>query len=309
ALPAQARELFLPALQGSGAAQYRFNLLGSAKLHFLEPRYGVDAWQTLQLLAPLDDAGSDALWSEAREATALRAQAANTPLAGASFAPPPARALRAESYAAWSKSLSAHLYETARTELLYCAALKLASAPGESEGDFRVRLGQRLRELRDTQLAALNSSYAPKLAALQERLQRAQARATREHSQATQQTLQTVVAVGSTILGALFGRRAASVGTVGRAATAIRSATRIGQERQDAAQADDSAGAVEQAMHQLQSDCEAAVNALKAQLDPAAIVLQSVSVAARKSDIAIGELAVGWLPWRAGADGFPAPAC
>jgi len=309
ALPAQARELFLPPAPGSGAVQYRFNLLGSAKLHFLDSRYGVDTWQTLQLLAPLDNTGSDALWSEAREAAALRTQAADTPLASASFAPPPARALRAESYAAWSKSLSAHLYETARTELLYCAALKLASAPGESEGDFRVRLGQRLRELRDTQLAALSSSYAPKLAALQERLQRAQVRATREHSQAAQQTLQTVVAVGSTILGALFGRRAASVGTVGRAATAIRSATRIGQERQDAAQADDSAGAVEQALHQLQSDCDAAINALKAQLDPAAIVLQSVQIAARKSDIAVGELAVGWLPWRVGADGFPAPAC
>ena len=309
ALPAQARELFLQALPGSGAVQYRFNLLGSAKLHFLDPHYGVDVWQTLQLLAPLDNEGSDALWSEAREAAALRTQATSTPLAGASFTPPPARALRVESYAAWSKSLSAHLYETARTELLYCAALKLASAPGESEGDFRVRLGQRLRELRDTQLAALNSSYAPKLAALQERLQRAQARATREHSQATQQTLQTVVAVGSTILGALFGRRAASVGTVGRAATAIRSATRIGQERQDAAQADDSAGAVEQAMQQLQSDCDHALNALKAQLDPAAIVLQPVQIAARKSDIAVGELAVGWLPWRVGTDGFPAPAC
>jgi hypothetical protein len=269
----------------------------------------VDAWQTLQLLAPLNPEGKDAVWSEAREATALRTQAGNAPLAGAGFTLPPASALRADSYAAWSKSLSAHLYETARAELLYCEALKLASTPGESEGDFRVRLGQRLRELRDSELDKLQSSYAPKLTALQDRLQRAQARATREHSQATQQTLQTVVAVGSTILGALFGRRAASVTTVGRAATAIRSATRIGQERQDAANADESASSVEQAVKQLQADCDAAVAALKAQRDPGAISLQTVQVAARKSDIAIGELAVGWLPWRVGADGFPQAAC
>jgi hypothetical protein len=309
ALPAQARELFLAALQGNGSVQYRFNLLGSAKLHFVEPRYGVDAWQTLQLLAPLNAEGSDALWGEARDATGLRAQALGAPAAGAAFMPPPASALRADSYAAWSKSLGAHLYETARAGLLYCEALKLASTPGESEGDFRVRLGQRLRELRDGELQALQNSYAPKLAALQDRLQRAQARATREHSQATQQTLQTVVAVGSTILGALFGRRAASATTVGRAATAIRSATRIGQERQDATQADESAGAVEQALKQLQADCDAAIAALKAQRDPAAVALQPVQIAARKSDIAIGELAVGWLPWRVGSDGFPAPAC
>ena len=309
ALPSQARELFLPALQGNGAVQYRFNLMGSAKLHYLEPRYGVDCWQTLQLLAPLKPDGSDGLWSEAREATALRAQAGNAPAAGAGFVAPPASALRADSYATWSKSLGAHLYETARAELLYCEALKLASTPGESEGDFRVRLGQRLRELRDAELDKLQGSYAPKLAALQDRLQRAQARASREHSQATQQTLQTVVAVGSTILGALFGRRAASVTTVGRAATAIRSATRIGQERQDAVNADESASSVEQALKQLQGDVDAAVETLKAQRDPASVTLQKVQVPARKSDIAIGELAVGWLPWRVGADGFPQPAC
>jgi hypothetical protein len=309
ALPAQARELFLPALQGSGTLQYRFNLLGSAKLHYVEPRYGVDCWQTLQLIAALNPDGSSALWSEARDATGLRTQAGSAPVAGASFMAPPATALRAESYAAWSKSLGAQLYETARATLLYCEALKLASLPGESEGDFRVRLGQRLRELRDTELQALQNSYAPRLAALQDRLQRAQARATREHSQATQQTLSTVVAVGSTILGALFGRRAASATTVGRAATAIRSATRIGQQREDATQADESVASVEQALKQMQADCDAALVALRAQRDPAAVNLTPVQIAARKSDIAIGELAVGWLPWRVGADGFPAPAC
>ena len=69
-------------------------------------------------------------------------------------------ALPVESYAAWSKTLSAHHYETARAELLYGAALKLISAPGESEGDFRVRLRHRPRELCDTQLTTLNNSYA-----------------------------------------------------------------------------------------------------------------------------------------------------
>lgn len=92
------------------------------------------------------------------------------------------------------------------------------------------------------------------------------------------------------------------------AATALRSATRIGEQRQDAAQADESVATVQQAQQQLQSDCTAALDALKAKLDPTAVTLAPVQIAARKADIAVAELAVGWAPWRTGADGFPAPA-
>ena len=308
ALPATVRELFLPARSAGGPVQYRLNLLVAAKLHYVEPRYGVDAWQTLRLLAPLANDGKDALWDEAQDATTLRPQAGSAPAPAASYAAPPASALRAESYAGWNRSLAAHLYEAGRASLFFCEALKLASNPGESEGDFRARLALRLRETRDAQLEALRASFAPKLAALNQRLQNAQGRSAREHSQATQQTLQTIVSVGSTVLGALLGRRAVSATTVGRAATAMRGATRIGKERQDAAQADESVTVVQQAVQQLQADCEAALAELRQKLDPAAISLQAVQLAARKSDIAIGELAVGWVPWRADSDGLPTPA-
>jgi hypothetical protein len=309
ALPATVREVFLPALSGSGAIQYRFNLLASAKLHFIDGRYGIDAWQTLQRLAAPGNDGSEIAWNEARDATALRPQALAAPAPDAGYSAPPAAALRAESYEKWSKSFAAYLYETGRVELWWCEALKLASMPGESAGDFRTRLALRLRETRDAQLEALRADYAPRLAALQQRLQNAQAHAAREHSQATQQTLQTIVSVGSTILGAFLGRRAASVTTVGRAATALRSASRIGQERQDAVHADESVASVEQAQQQLQAECEAALNALQAKLDPGAVSLQPLQIAARKADIAVAELVVGWVPWRSGSDGFPAPAC
>ena len=44
-------------------------------------------------------------------------------------------------------------------------------------------------------------------------------------------------------------------------------------------------------------------------VDPATVALSPVQVSPRKSDIAVGECALAWLPWRSGADGFPAPAC
>jgi multidrug resistance efflux pump len=104
------------------------------------------------------------------------------------------------------------------------------------------------------------------------------------------------VAVGATILGAFFGRKATSVATVSRAATALRTATRVGAERQQAAQADESVAAVQQQIDALQAQGAAAIAELKARLDPAALPLESLAIAPRKGDISVGELVAAWVP-------------
>ena len=55
-------------------------------------------------------------------------------------------------------------------------------------------------------------------------------------------------------------------------------------------------------------EVEAEVARLEGSFDATSIALRSVEVPARKSDIAIGEVALVWTPWRTGADGFPVPA-
>jgi hypothetical protein len=308
-VPGTVREYFLPALNGSGAIEYRPSILGAAKLHYIDARLGVDVWQTAQFLAPLSDDGRDALWDEARDIGALRAQATANPAPGCHYAALPGGAARAESYAAWGKSLTAQLYEKSRASLIVCDALKQTSNPDESEGDFRARLTLKLREQRDAEVERLRASYAPKLAALQNRLTTAQARADKERADLSQQKLQTAVSIGATILSAFLGRKAVSASSMGRAATAVRSAGRIGREQDDVTRANDNAATLEQQIKDLQSACETEVQSLAAKLDPAAITLRSVQVAPRKADLAVGEVALAWLPWRTGSDGFPAPAC
>ena len=308
-VPAGVREWFLPAASGSGAIEYRPAVLGAAKLHYVDPKLGVDVWQTVQYLAPLSDDGRDAQWDGAREIGALRAQATAAPAPGCGYGALPGPAARAESYAAWGKSLAAQLYERSRANFSVCDALKQTSSPDEAEGDFRARLALRLREQRDAEVDKLRAGYAAKLSALQSRLANAEARSEKERADVTQQKLQTAVSVGATILSAFLGRKALSATSMGRAATAVRSAGRIGREQQDVARADDSAAAIAQQLKELQSACDAEAQALAAKLDPATITLRAVQLAPRKADVAIGEIALAWVPWRTGSDGFPAPAC
>jgi hypothetical protein len=283
-------------------------IVGFAKLHFIDSKLALDQWRTNTYIAPLSDDGNEALWNEAKISADLKSRLTQTPVPSASFAQLPAPAMRAASYATWSKSLNAYLYENARAEVLVCDALKATSAPDESEGDFRARLALAARERRDAAVADLRRKYAPKLQAMEDRARRAQATVEREQSQLSQQKWQTALSVGTSILGAFLGRKTLSVTNINRVTTAARSATRIGRESGDVNRAGESLEAVRQQHAELQRQFEAETAALESALDASAAPVRKVPVSPRKSDIAIGAVALLWVPWRKGADGFPAPA-
>jgi hypothetical protein len=302
ALPTEVDELFLPARPGTGMLQYQPRVLARARLHYVDAKLKLDTWEELALMAALTDDGADVAWDEAAQ---LTSEAFDPhPAADASFAELPAGALRATAYAGYGKALAAHLYQHQRARVRVCDAAKLVSRPDESEGDFRSRIALALHEQRDERTAALRARHAPKLEALRTRLQRATQKAERERSQLSQQKLQTAISVGATVLGALFGRKAVSASTLGRATTAARSAGRIGRESEDVDQAAESVQQVQARLSELEAECAAAVAELERGLDPLTVELREVELAPRKSDTQVGRVSLLWTPWRMGADGF-----
>ena len=306
--PAGAAEYFVPATKGTGPITYKPLIMGLAKLHFIDARLALDTWRNCAYVAPLADDNSEVLWPEAKVSPDLKSQLTTTPASDATFAPLPTPAMRAASFPAWGKSLSAFLYESARADVLVCDALKATSAPAEPEGQFRARLALAARERRDSAVEDLRRKYAPKLQAFDDRERRAQERAAREQSQLTQQKFQTALSIGATILGAFMGRKTLSVTNMNRAGSAVRAATRVGRESGDVDRADDNLEVIRQQHADLQRQFEADTAALERSLDVSTISFRSVQVTPRKSDIAVGEVAIVWAPWRTGADGFPAPA-
>jgi hypothetical protein len=301
-------EYFLQPTKGAGPILYKPMVCGFAKLHYVDSKLALDEWQTVGVLAPFDDGGGNASWEDASADGQLKTRLAGSPADEAEYGELPGTALRAASYAGWAKSLQAHLYEKARTRVFHCEAFKAASKPGESEGDFRARLTLAAREKRDAAVAELRKKWQAKLVQLADQIRRAEERREREKNQLNQQRMQTAVNIGSTILGALLGRKAISATSVGRAGSAARSASRWGSESQDVARAEESLEVLQQRLEDTKREVDAEVARLEGTLDPTTIALQSVDVPARKSDIAVGEVALVWTPWRKGADGFPAPA-
>ena len=276
---------------GSGGA-LRPAILGEAKLHYVDAKNGVDEWRTVRLLAPIGPDRPAPTWSESTEAPAAASFSTAAP-AAARYAAVPGPALRAKSYADWSRALSDTLYQGRALTVLRAPDLKLASKPGETPGDFQVRLRDLLRERRDAEIEKLRARYAPKIASLQEQARRADQRVEREQSQFNAQTMNTAISVGATVLGALFGRKIGSVGNVGRATTAMRGAGRSMREHEDIGQARESADAVRGRIADLEAELKTEIEGLQTDSDPAT---QEVTVRPRKADIVVERLALAWIP-------------
>lgn len=293
-IPAGIREYYLHQGQSADAnSHYVPHVLGTARMHFVNAPAGIDVWETRSYLAPLEDDRPD--WPQATVSADLKDQLDSDGAADAGYAATPAALLRAENYSKWQKQLESHVYESAGLDIFRCPLIGATAAPGGSEADFRARISLTLREKRDAAVEALRRKYAPRLTTLEDQKRRAQERIERERSQLSQQKMQTAISVGTSILGALFGRKKLSVGNVGRIGTAARSAGRIGRESDDVSRAEESLEVLQQRHTDLENELAQEVSRLQGDYDPAAATIDRVQVKPRKSDIEVKELALVWV--------------
>jgi hypothetical protein len=298
-LPPDVTERFIArraSLPNGASLLYRPALLGTARVHFAQSSTGVDEWQDVTLLLPIDESLPADVWGEAEDREEPP-ELDNQPEAGAKFAALPGELARPKRYSELTTALKGSLYRNRKLKIFKCAALKATSSPAESEAEFRVRLSQSGREQRDAQLEGLRQKYAPKIAAFEERIRKAQVRVEKEKSQANQQTMNTMFSFGASILSALFGRKLLSSTNVTRAASSARQAGKILRERQDISDAAEGVEAIQQQLKLLNEQFEAETEKLQAGLAPDALELTEVLIQPKKADIGVQEVALVWQPW------------
>ena len=309
-IPADIEERFLPVMHpplGDQSLVYRPALAATATLHYANVRAQVDSWQDVTVLAALTTAATTP-WQNCSEIQTTIASFDTAPQGDARFSVLPPAAANPKSYVKWKKMLGSHLYRERPLRLWRCRKPRLVSSIGESEGDFRVRLRDSIREQRDLDIEKLRRRYAPKLAKLQERIQTAERRLEVEQEQYSQKKTQTAISIGATVVGALFGRKLGRVGNLGRATTAMRGAGRAARERGDISRAADKIGALRGQLKDLERDFQDDVEEHEQPVDVDTLDIAELRVTCRKTDLDISALALVWTPWRVGSDGIAEPA-
>jgi hypothetical protein len=304
-LPPEIAERFVSRranLPQGASVVYHPALLGQAKVHFAQSATGIDVWQDVSLLLPVEKAVPEETWAKAEEPED-GVDVEVKPEDGAQYAALPGELTRGKRYDELAAALKDHLYRNRKLQLWKCPSLKQTSKAGESEAEFRIRLSQKAREERDEQVAALRQKYSPKIAAVEEQIRKAQIKVEKEKSQATEKTLSAAISIGTSVLGALFSRKLTSTGNISRAATSMRQASRIARERQDVSDATEGVGVLQQRQAAIEAEMQAAIDSIQADLAPDKLQLEEVLVQPKKSEINVSGVTLVWLPWIAKADG------
>lgn len=292
-LPVEVSEFFIPTETGAPETiVYEPYLLASATLLYADSKRNVRHEDKRTLLVPIRLGAMPVEWEQAVETNLSPDALERTPVEPARYAPLPALALKPNSYEKWRKELVAWCYRNQKLTLMKSS--DLISAPGEGEREFRLRVQLRGRETRDREVEELRQKYAPRLEALRGRLGRAEQKVEREAEQAKGQQVQTAISFGATAIGFLFGRKATSSSTLGRAVTAARGVGRSAKERGDVRSAEGGVESVRAKIQELEDDLQSEIAQFtSSDGEPA---LEAIAITPTKANISVTFLTLAWRP-------------
>ena len=300
-------QLFLPIHRQADNLTYVPHILGVAKVSFVDSRRHLSADEEVSLMLPASIGALGIDWSEATEVALLADDYSSEPEPAATFGTPGQEAIQPGNYKAWSKQLDNHLYRTRRFALFKSATFKQYSRPYETERDFRIRLGEKAREMRDEALEKLRKKYATKIRTLEDRILRAEQKVEVERQEATGSQLQTAISWGATILSAVMGRKKLGAGTISRAASAARRSGRSQKQTDDVARAAARLARYEEQLRDLEVEIQQEQELLRDKFDPLLEDLETIQLKPRRVDIEIRTVALGWAPFGTQSDGRKVP--
>jgi hypothetical protein len=269
---------------------YQPYLMRTATVHFSSTKAGVGHSRQVRLANAILAGGID--WENTRDAPQ---ETATSPASGAGFGELPGFAMNAANYKQVEKDFAEWLYRNERLDVYCCPALKAWSKPGESEGDFRVRLTHAAHEARDAELEKVRGAAAKKIGTLETRLRSAEARVAKEKAEAGAAKMQAGMSLLGGVLGGLMGRKM-NMTTLSRGSTAINRTTSAYKQHQDVAQASARVEDITREIQTLQSELEAEIARISAAHDTANLKLETESLKPTKTDVKVDEVALLWQP-------------
>jgi hypothetical protein len=293
-LPPQVAQFFAPARPGLMTLAYEPMLFAKASVRFVDAKRGVDVARDVTKLVQFGSGAVLVDWASAEDADIDAADLETAPAGRATFEPLPPAAAKATSYATWQKEFARWLQQEQVLSIFFDPATELSSQPDETEAAFRARVNLKDREARDAEKERLRQKFAPKVATLTERIRRAEQAKQVQEQQASEAKVQTGISVLGTIAGALFGRKAMSMGTLGKATTAARGMGRSMRESSDVGRANETLETYKAQLQELEHDVEAEIAGLEAGAAPATRPFTAIEIRPKKTHVVPERVVLVW---------------
>lgn len=297
-LPEDTTELFQPSDEDGESLTYTPCIVRSAVVVFDDAKRKISGKSVITKVNVIDVEKQKVLWDkfvDIPENDDL-SNYDSEPKENAAYADLPGPALKSSTYTSIKKDFADWVYANHSLEVFYSPLLEAYSNPGEKQDEFKARVTQTAREQRDAAIEELRAKAAKATQSLEAKAVKASAKVETQKAQASSATMSTVVSVGSSILGALLGRKSG----IGAAASLIKgstvtSATRVMKERREAAAAEGELEALQAEMAELEKQLADDTQKIRDQYDPAALTLETVKLTPVKKNIQVTATGILWL--------------
>jgi len=299
-LPEGVEEHFLRSNGGMNAEHLTYvpALLRSAEVTFEDSRKGVSGARVVTLVNEIDVKGQRIHWDRFidiprdLEVAKFEVEAEE----GAAYEELPGAAVKSATYDRIEKDFIDLLYREETMEVFFSPLIKAYSNPDESEGDFKTRMAQQVRELRDKAVDELRAKAAKTLKTMQDKAVKALAKVDAQKSRANSAKMATMMKVGSSLLGALLGGRKSGLSTMA-SSTTVTGVQRAWQQSKQADAAEQELENIKLEMAQFEKNTDEEISRLQEQYDPSRLVLETVKLTPLKKNIRPVATGILWLPY------------
>ena len=130
------------------------------------------------------------------------------------------------------KDFTDFIYRTNKLSLYKNEDLKIISKQNESLTDFKIRIQDRLNEKIDEQIESLQLKFSKTNDSIDDKLNKLFDKLEKEQLQASATTTDAIISIGTSLLGAFFGK-STTASTLGKVASSAKGATKILKEKSD----------------------------------------------------------------------------
>lgn len=272
---------------------YEPRIAGIAKLHYVDSKKKIDLWEDVNIVVPSTKEGEVVNWEEGENIPDLKTLLKKESIPGSTFSELPAGWMQEKNYQKFSKEYAAALYQNQTYQLYQTTNPSLISAPKEDEKEFKLRVLEQIKEGLNESEKKVREKYAAKIDSLSDKIRRCEEKIAKTKEKKGFQIVETIISFISTIISALFGKKITK-GTITQTGTSLRRATRLGKDSSETVRLEEELDGYQRQLEEEKDSRERELKTLDQQLNPENIVVETLLLRPRKSDISVEKIALVW---------------
>ena len=191
------------------------------------------------------------------------------------------------------KDFSDFIYRNSKLSLYKNEDLKIISKQNESLTDFKIRIQDRLNEKIDEQIESLQEKFSKTNDSIDDKLNKLFDKLEKEQLQANTTTTDAIISIGTSLLGAFFGKTT-TASTLGKVASSAKGATKILKEKSDVKYVENEIQQLQIEKEELQKTLENEISKINEENKISNFQIEEIFIKPKRTDIFNIKLELLW---------------